>query len=128
LQLISSNTPATESPTTNVSTVRRELQHSPVEQITVVYFDDAERVCGTLLAGTGSRSHVAADIRIILRKALSSAATKMLVLHNHPSGSLIPSSEDETMTVELRRAGKAAGIELTEHLIVVPSGETRSIG
>lgn len=54
----------------------------------------------------------------ILRPALRAAATAIILLHNHPSGSPEPSPEDLAMTEQLAIASQVVGIELLDHLIV----------
>ena len=48
---------------------------------------------------------------------LASAKSIMLV-HNHPSGSVSPSSDDCKVTKEMVKAGKVIGIEVIDHVII----------
>jgi DNA repair protein RadC len=54
----------------------------------------------------------------VLRPALHAAASAIIVLHNHPSGSAEPSSEDIEMTRHLAFASSTLGIALLDHVIV----------
>jgi DNA repair protein RadC len=54
----------------------------------------------------------------LLRPALRAAASAIIVLHNHPSGSPEPSPEDIEMTHHLALAGNVMGIPLLDHVIV----------
>ena len=43
---------------------------------------------------------------------------RIILVHNHPSGRLLPSREDKLSTQKMREAGNLVGIELLDHLIV----------
>jgi len=49
--------------------------------------------------------------------ALAISATKIIVLHNHPSSDLEPSEDDLSVTRRLQQAGNILGIELIDHII-----------
>ena len=60
----------------------------------------------------------AVDIRCILREALMKRAVSMALCHNHPSGSLRPSREDDCLTEHLDKAAKIMNIRLIDHVIL----------
>ncbi len=70
----------------------------------------------------GGISFVSADPRIIFGKALEHRAVSLIVSHNHPSGNLRPSKEDEAITKKLKAAGDLLDIRLADHLIISPEG------
>lgn len=72
--------------------------------------------------GVGGITEVAVDVRIVLRSALISGATAMIFVHNHPSGSLIPSGNDDSLTERLRKACEVMRVYLADHVIVTDSG------
>ena len=45
-------------------------------------------------------------------------ASSIIVVHNHPSGDVLPSSEDIKFTRKISEAGKVFGIEVIDHIIV----------
>ena len=49
-------------------------------------------------------------------------AAAIIVAHNHPSGNLDPSADDEEVTEKLVQAGQLLGIDVLDHLIVAKSG------
>lgn len=63
----------------------------------------------------------------VFKSAILSNAGSIIMLHNHPSGSIDPSSEDLEMTRTLREAGQLIGIPLIDHVIVSSSGKFRSL-
>jgi len=55
--------------------------------------------------------------REVFSQPLKEKATSIIVAHNHPSGILVPSEEDKTVTKQLMKASKILGINLLDHLI-----------
>ena len=62
------------------------------------------------------------EIRLIIREALLKRATVLALCHNHPSGSLRPSAEDDRLTDRLSNSCKMMGIRLLDHVIVTDAG------
>jgi DNA repair protein RadC len=60
----------------------------------------------------------------IFKVAILSNALGIVLCHNHPSGTLEPSTDDTEFTHNVRRAGELMGIELFDHLIVTDDGFT----
>jgi DNA repair protein RadC len=62
------------------------------------------------------------DGKVIFNLALSCQATAIIVSHNHPSGSLIPSKADMNLTKSLYEFGKYIDLPLIDHLIFTDNG------
>ena len=62
------------------------------------------------------------DPRVIFRKALVLIASSLVLAHNHPSGSLRPSNQDDRLTHQVKSAGSYLDIHLTDHLIISENG------
>jgi DNA repair protein RadC len=60
--------------------------------------------------------------REVFADALADRASGIIVAHNHPSGSLEPSSSDIEITHQLKAAGAIVGIDLLDHIIFNRSG------
>lgn len=71
---------------------------------------------------TGGLTETSFDIRQILRAALINKATVIAVAHNHPSGNLQPSKDDDNVTAKLKMAAQTMRIHLMDHLIISDSG------
>ena len=56
--------------------------------------------------------------REIFRVAIATAASSVLVMHNHPSGESSPSDADVKVTRDLIRAGQLLKIELVDHVVI----------
>lgn len=58
------------------------------------------------------------DVRLVLKNAIELGATGLILIHNHPSGTLKPSKADKTLTQKLKLAGESLDIKVLDHLIV----------
>lgn len=92
-----------------------DLDH---EEFWAVFMNNSHKVLGRQRISMGGQSDTNVDLRILFRGALEHKATILAVAHNHPSGSLRPSSADKTLTRRIAEAGNLLGIKLEEHLIV----------
>ena len=76
-----------------------------------------EVICHKVLfVGTNNQSLV--HPRDIFKEAILSNASKIICIHNHPSGNALPSKEDERVTVRLKESGELMGIPLLDHVIL----------
>ena len=66
----------------------------------------------------GGITETSADIRIIMRDAVLNNATILAVCHNHPSGSISPSRQDDMLTQSIKRACEIMRIHFLDHVIV----------
>ena len=60
--------------------------------------------------------------REIFAEAISDRASKIIVAHNHPSGSLLPSQNDILMTRKIKECGELLGIKLVDSVIISEEG------
>jgi len=69
-------------------------------------------------ASIGAINQAIAEPREMFKASILSNASKMILLHNHPSGNLFPSKEDCGMTDRLLRLSELLGIPIVDHIIV----------
>lgn len=70
------------------------------------------------VCGIGSLSEAVIHPREIFKLAILSSASKIIMVHTHPSGHVEPSLEDIQATKRIRKAGEILGIPLVDHLIL----------
>lgn len=92
------------------------------EQFKAVLLNRASRVLGIIRISTGSMDATVVDPRLLFGAALKAAACSIVVAHNHPSGNLKPSKQDEVMTQKLTAAGRLLDINVLDHIIITPDG------
>ena len=93
-----------------------------VEQFKVMFLNRANNVLGIYDVSTGGISGTVADPRVIFVAALKANACGIIISHNHPSGNLKPSKQDEELTQKLKQAGQLLDIKLMDHLVVTTEG------
>lgn len=93
------------------------------ERMVVLYMSRSGRVIGVYPLSVGGITGTVVDVRLILSVALKTAATKIILSHNHPSGSLRPSDADILLTEKLKKACSYFDVTLDDHLIVTPERE-----
>lgn len=96
---------------------RANIQDLPHEEFWVIYLNTACRVLEEQLIGRGGNDFTPVDVRIILRYALQCKANSMVLIHNHPSGSLTPSQADKVLTTKIKEAAKIMDIRVNDHII-----------
>ena len=62
------------------------------------------------------------DTKLVLVAALKSAASSIILSHNHPSGSCAPSDADRQLTKKLAAAAKLLDLRVLDHIIVSDEG------
>lgn len=70
------------------------------------------------LVSSGSAASSFIDVKGLLTKSLLLNAAGIILLHNHPGGSCMPSAEDKVSTNDLATACKLVGMNLADHIIV----------
>lgn len=95
------------------------------EEFWVVYLNANNRVIWIQMIARGGITETTVDTRLVFKTGLEKNAVNIALAHNHPSGSLTPSSQDIKLTDELIKAGKLLHIRVIDHIIVGmrPNGE-----
>jgi DNA repair protein RadC len=92
------------------------------EYAKVLYLNQANEVVAYNTVSEGGITETAIDIRLVLQGALLTNATQVLLAHNHPSGNLKPSPQDNMITQRLKKACEIMRIHLVDHLIITSTG------
>jgi DNA repair protein RadC len=79
-------------------------------------------VLGIFEVSSGGVTGTVADPKLIFVAALKANACAIVISHNHPSGNLKPSQQDEQLTQKINQAGKFLDIKLLDHIIVTSEG------
>lgn len=88
------------------------------EQLRGLYLNSRYQVVHEEIISSGSLTANIVHPREVFQPALEYGAVAVIVAHNHPSGSLEPTTDDLIATTQLKAAGKILGIDLLDHLIV----------
>ena len=93
-----------------------------LEEFKVLFLNRANRVLQIFPVSSGGITGTVADPRVILAGAIRVAACSMVLVHNHPSGNLLPSKADEELTQKIKEAAKYFDIKVLDHLIITSEG------
>ncbi len=95
-----------------------ELRTATQEHLVVLSLDGANRLIKKRVISIGTLNASLVHPREVFADAIADRAASIIVLHNHPSGTLKPSDADEAITKRLSDAGKLLGIGLLDHVII----------
>lgn len=109
---------AIEDPALGANALMKDLGFQAVEKAAILALDIKHRLIACQVVHIGSKTECCLHPAEIFRAALKLGAARILVAHNHPSGSLEPSSQDIEVTQHLVDSGKALGIPVLDHLII----------
>lgn len=94
------------------------MQDLDIEEFWALYLNQNHRLIKKVRIAHGGITEVSVDVRIIMREAVLSNATILAVCHNHPSGNISPSRQDDNLTQAIRRACDVMRIHFMDHVIV----------
>ena len=90
----------------------------PHEEFWIIYLNNSNKVISKSQLSKGGITGTLVDVRIVFKTALEMGATALILCHNHPSGTLVPSDADKQITRKLKLAGESLEIKVLDHLIV----------
>lgn len=88
------------------------------EKMLFLALNSKNRILKDELLFLGNEKEMVIDRRIICKKALDMNASKIILIHNHPSGDATPSFEDIEATKKILEALKLINIRLLDHVII----------
>lgn len=94
-----------------------------VEEVHCIYFDNRLQLIDTTKLCEGALGQVDLSFRKIVEEIFRMKCSRVVLTHNHPYGSAMPSREDLNATVELWKVLKQMEIELLDHVIIGRDGE-----
>lgn len=90
----------------------------PHEELWAVLINRSCQVIEKVKISQGGTSETSADLRLILKAAITTLASSIILCHNHPSGSIRPSREDDQLTQRLKSAARLVDINLLDHIVI----------
>ena len=93
-----------------------------VESFFILILNRANTVTGWVKISSGGITGTVADPRIIAKYAVENLACGIIMCHNHPSGNLQPSRQDEVATQNIKQGLAFLDIKLVDHVILSSEG------
>lgn len=109
---------AVNSPEAAIHLVGETIKDMDREMVCVINLQADGRPINCNFASIGALNYSMAHPRELLKSSILSNAANMILLHNHPSGNLLPSKDDIRMTDRMIKITELMGIPLTDHIIV----------
>lgn len=110
------------SPKSIYKQIRAKIINYHKEHLLVVSLDNRNKIIGVDTVSVGTLNSNLIHPRETFEAAIKRHAGQIILCHNHPSGELIPSEDDLTVTKNLISAGKLLDIEIIDHLIITKEG------
>ncbi|KIO54118.1 RadC family protein [Flavobacterium hibernum] len=92
-----------------------ELSH---EEFWVIFLNNSNKIISKAQLSKGGITGTIVDVRLVFRLALENRAIGLILCHNHPSGSLVPSEADKQITNKIKLAGESLDVKVLDHLII----------
>ncbi|MDE6257576.1 MAG: DNA repair protein RadC [Muribaculaceae bacterium] len=102
--------------------MRSEIGNLSHEEIWAIYLGRRNDVILKKRISTGSATASIFDVKSILKEALLIEAQGLALVHNHPSGNLVPSGPDDQITRKMKEGAQIMDLRMVDHLIISASG------
>lgn len=107
-----------KSPEDMAKLVFEELKDETKEIVKLVMLDSKNKIMKIIDIAIGGSNFANFSIIEILGETLKAKAPKIILIHNHPSGSSKPSQKDIDVTANIYKAAATMGIELLDHIVI----------
>ena len=88
------------------------------ENFMTIFLDNQQKYIAHKIMFTGTINRSDVYVRDIIREALIENSNKLIIMHNHPSGAVVPSKSDDEVTKRIVEAASLLDIQLLDHIIV----------
>jgi DNA repair protein RadC len=94
------------------------LKDKKEEHFYIIMLNTQNNIIGEQLISKGILDASIIHPREIFKPAIRNSASKIILVHNHPSGDCFPSGDDITITKKLVEFGEKFGIKVVDHIIL----------
>lgn len=101
-----------------VAAIHHRLGDLNNEEFWIILLNRRNSIIAKECIARGGVSSVMVDVKLVMKPAIERLASAIILCHNHPSGSVLPSSEDHSITQKIRNAAKLMDITVIDHIIV----------
>jgi DNA repair protein RadC len=97
------------------------------EHLWAIHFNVKMKIKAIELVALGTIDRAVTAPPEIFRRAIIERSTRIVVVHNHPSGDIEPSKPDVELTTKLVECGKLISIPVCDHIIIAEDGKYYSM-
>ncbi|MEK6855938.1 MAG: DNA repair protein RadC [Nanoarchaeota archaeon] len=98
--------------------MHEKLKDEKQENFVVIHLNNRNYFIKEELITKGILDASIIDPREVFKSAIRNSASRVILVHNHPSGNPLPSKEDLEVTKKLIEAGDLLGIKVLDHVII----------
>ncbi len=102
--------------------MRPMLERLNYEEFWIIHLNRANMVITKELISKGGIAGTAVDIKLIAKSAIDNLSSGIILVHNHPSGNMKPSGQDDALTRRIIDICKIIDVKVQDHLIIGPTG------
>ena len=95
-----------------------QMMDLEVEEFWALLLNQHYRLIKAVCISRGGITETAVDIRLIMKQCVTNNATILAVCHNHPSGNIRPSMQDDGLTKQIKKACDLLRVHFTDHVII----------
>ena len=88
------------------------------EESWAVYLTASNRIIDRCRIGQGGVRETVMDQRLVVKRALELLATRIIIVHNHPSGNPSPSRDDDRLTERVAGAARTLDLQFVDHVVL----------
>ena len=105
-------------PTKIVEWLNNKIGYMEQEHFMIIFLNNRNEIISNKNMYIGLSNSCNVSVKEVYTQALRVNASKLLLVHNHPSGNIEPSIEDVQVTNQFIETGKLVGIQVIDHIIV----------
>lgn len=102
--------------------VRNKLENLTTEEFWVILLSRSNRIIATECVSSGGTSATVVDIKVLMKHVINHFASAVILAHNHPSGNMHPSPQDDALTRKIKETATLLDVAVLDHIIVGPDG------
>ena len=90
----------------------------PHEEFWIIFLNNANKIQLKMQLSKGGITGTLVDARLVFKRAIELSSTGIILCHNHPSGTLKPSTSDIHLTKKIKKGGEVLDIKVLDHVII----------
>ena len=101
--------------------MRRKIEDCNTEEFWIVALNQRNKVISCERISMGGVASTLVDVKVVARTAIEHLASAIILVHNHPSGNMKPSAQDDSLTRKIKEGVALLDIRVTDHIIIGPT-------
>lgn len=102
--------------------MKHHLQHLDHEEFWILMLNNSLKCVAEHKVNEGATNFTVVEVKKIIKAMIDNGANNVILFHNHPSGTLRPSVQDDNLTGKIAEAAKIFDFKVIDHIIVTDSG------